>query len=44
MAKEDSLNNHLYDDLMNEFEKLKKRYHKIQMVIHQHHLIDGLKY
>ncbi len=44
MAKEDSLNIYLYDDLMNEVERLKKRYHKIQMVIHFHYLIDELEY
>ena len=43
MAKEDSLNIHLYDDLMNEVEKPKMQYHKIQMVIQHHYLIDELE-
>jgi hypothetical protein len=42
MAKEDSLNIYLYDDLMNEVGKPKKQYHKIQMKIHLHCLIDEL--
>jgi hypothetical protein len=44
VAKEDSLNIDSYDDLMNEVEKLKKRCHKIQRVIHHHRSIDELKY
>ncbi len=43
MAKEDSLNIHLYDDSMNEVEKLKTQYHKIQRVIQHHYLIDELQ-
>jgi hypothetical protein len=42
MAKEDLLNIYLFDDLMNEVERPKKQYHKIQMVIHHYYSIDEL--
>jgi hypothetical protein len=43
MAKEDSLNIYSFDDLMYVIEKLKMRYHKIQMIIPHYDSIDELK-
>ncbi len=43
MAKEDSLNIYLNDDLIDEIEKQEIRYHKTQMVIHLSYSNDELK-